>query len=218
MIKNKYKQFGRGTFFIIEAAKNNNFDLVKTLIESECFVNLADDNGSTALHEAVYNNHFEIVKLLIDNGANVNCATTSGLTPLHFASRNGNIEIVKLLLDRGANYNAKSANGFIPVDYAKNIEIQKILNRLTHGVALIDYYDDSRDVIVGNVIEQERNKINKKSHHATPQPIASVQKVEQSLCVNRDEPVSTPADYVDFLIRTAYILPYYANRLHHCQN
>lgn len=77
---------------LLEAVENNNYDLVKLLV----------NNGTNdiLLRIAVDNDNYDIAKLLIENGSNVNKDN-----PLQEAVKNKNIDMVKLLLDNGANVN-----------------------------------------------------------------------------------------------------------------
>jgi ankyrin repeat protein len=103
---------------IIQATKNNDFKMVKLLVESGAKHRFGYDingkNGFQALHIASKNGYLEIAKLLIEQGADLNFTTSykyGGFTPLHIATINKQLEITKLLIEQGADLNIR-ANGY----------------------------------------------------------------------------------------------------------
>ena len=68
---------------IISATKNNDIELVKTLIKSSN-VDYKDKNHKSAIFYAVENSNIEILDLLINNGANVYMKDDIGLTIFYY--------------------------------------------------------------------------------------------------------------------------------------
>jgi uncharacterized protein len=85
------------------------------LLKKGADVNVAQADGSTALHWAAHWNDLETADLLIGAGANLNPQTDLGVTPLYLASEVANGEIVKRLLAAGANPNIAAATGVSPL-------------------------------------------------------------------------------------------------------
>jgi ankyrin repeat protein len=100
---------------LIDAAKNADKDVVRTLLQKKVDVNAAGGDGTTALHWASYRDDLETADLLIRAGAKVNAATDLGVTPLWTASQNGSAAMVARLLAAGANPNAALFAGETPV-------------------------------------------------------------------------------------------------------
>ena len=99
----------KGNTALIEAALNDNYYMVKFLLDNGADVNTLPND--TSLIIACENNDFDKVKSLIEKGANVNYKTRHDKqTPLMFACENGSFEIVKLLIEKGANINVKDGN------------------------------------------------------------------------------------------------------------
>ncbi|XP_074077383.1 KN motif and ankyrin repeat domain-containing protein 4 [Macrotis lagotis] len=79
-------------------------------------VNLADDNGNTALHYSVSHSNFPIVKLLLETGVcDVNHQNKAGytavmITPLASAETDEDMDVVRKLLTQG-NVNIQAAQG-----------------------------------------------------------------------------------------------------------
>jgi uncharacterized protein len=91
---------------LVDAAKNADTAAVRALLQKKIDVNVAEADGTTALHWAAYRDDLESADLLIHAGAKVNAATDLGVTPLWNACQNGSEAMVGRLLAAGANPNA----------------------------------------------------------------------------------------------------------------
>ena len=100
---------------LIEAARNADRQAVRALIQKKADVNLAEGDGTTALHWASYRDDGEIADLLIRAGARVNAANDLGATALWLASQNGSAAMVRRLLQAGADPNLALLVGETPV-------------------------------------------------------------------------------------------------------
>src|SRR5215467_13724903 len=74
---------------IVIAAKDGDFETVRTLIARHVNVNEPARDGSTALLWAVHNSDVRMVRALIAAGANFIAPNRYGVTPLLEASRTG---------------------------------------------------------------------------------------------------------------------------------
>lgn len=92
---------------IADAAMNNDYDSVFSLIDKGVDVNEQQIDGQTALHWAVVANETEVVQKLIEAGADVNAKNRTNATPLMLAAINGAPQIIQLLLDQGADPNER---------------------------------------------------------------------------------------------------------------
>ena len=100
---------------IIEAARSQDAETVRTLIAEGVDVNARQRDGATALHWAAYRDDLDLANVLIEAGADINAANELGATPLWLAAANGSAAMVKRLLDAGANSNAALTIGETPV-------------------------------------------------------------------------------------------------------
>merc|ERR1711963_30651 len=92
-----------------QAAKNNNVDVAKLLLENSADVDSTDNYGETALHDAALWNSVDVAKLLLENSANVDSANNEGATPLHVAARKNSVGVAEILIAHSANLNATTA-------------------------------------------------------------------------------------------------------------
>lgn len=97
------------------AIKNDDADVVRTLIRRNTDVNAPDRDGTLPLQWAIYNENATIVKYLLDADADVEATNREGMTPLALAATTGNEAIVEMLLDAGAGVNIPMINGETPL-------------------------------------------------------------------------------------------------------
>ena len=96
---------------LVEAAKNQDWETVGSLLEKNVDVNGAQPDGTAALAWAAYWDNLETVERLIGAGADLNAANDYGVTPLSLACTNRNPATVQELLRAGADPNAPLWNG-----------------------------------------------------------------------------------------------------------
>ncbi|MCL4361168.1 ankyrin repeat domain-containing protein [Candidatus Dependentiae bacterium] len=100
------------------ATRENNFPLVKFLIDNGANVNVTNKYGHTPLNNAALYGSLETVKYLLDHGADVNLYKET----LHNAilSQKDNFEKTKILIDHGADLKFRSFLVGTPLQIAKN--------------------------------------------------------------------------------------------------
>ncbi|KAI9024269.1 Glycerophosphoryl diester phosphodiesterase family-domain-containing protein [Phycomyces nitens] len=105
---------------VATACKLSNLKLLELLIERGASVDMADEDGETALLIAIRNQFIEGVKALIEQGhASVNHADKiNGWTPLIVAAIEGQDDITEMLLDAGADKSASDLNGWRAYEHA----------------------------------------------------------------------------------------------------
>jgi ankyrin repeat protein len=91
-----------GDIRLIQAAKSGDEAAVTSLLDQKVNVNVAETDGTTALHWAVRQDELEIAGKLIGAGADVHAANRYGVTALYLAAVNGSARMIETLLDAGA--------------------------------------------------------------------------------------------------------------------
>jgi uncharacterized protein len=91
---------------VADAARRGDRATVRAALARKADVNVAQIDGSTALHWAVERDDLEMAELLIRAGARVAARTREGVTPLQLAATNGSAPMIDRLLKAGADPNA----------------------------------------------------------------------------------------------------------------
>lgn len=104
---------------IINAIDHNNYNNLRTVLDSYSFINEPHQNGDTILMYAIQNHSLNSARILLAKGAHVDAVNNSQRTALHYAAALGDVESIKLLLSMGANPKAIDELNMTPIDYAK---------------------------------------------------------------------------------------------------
>jgi ankyrin repeat protein len=96
---------------LVSAAKDGNRALAIGLLNESADVNLAEGDGTTALHWAVRHNDLMLAERLLRSGADATAANRYGVTPLYLAALNGSAQMISRLLDAGADANEVGSQG-----------------------------------------------------------------------------------------------------------
>ncbi|XP_049295992.1 85/88 kDa calcium-independent phospholipase A2 isoform X3 [Anopheles funestus] len=89
-------------------------EVLNSLIERGCDVNLVNFNGQTPLHVMVARDRLECVVALLAHDADIDVVDNSGNTPLHIAVEKKLIPIVQCLVVFGADFNKPNKDGKTP--------------------------------------------------------------------------------------------------------
>ena len=114
------------------AARANNGDAVRCLVESGASVNARDSESISPLQWAAIENAPEAAAALLESGAEVDAKDDYGNTPLHSAARHNSLQAAEVLRKSGAKINAKNHENLTPLDRATRYgaaEMQSFLRR-----------------------------------------------------------------------------------------
>ena len=98
--------------------KNNNIEILKTLLNSGLNINTTNEDKTPLLSKAIMWGSYKTAKFLLENGAQVNLPNRYGKTPLMYAAHFKRVEMVRLLLKYHANIHLKTDDGRTVLDYA----------------------------------------------------------------------------------------------------
>jgi ankyrin repeat protein len=96
---------------LLAAVKQGDVATVQKLLQDGANANVAEADGTTALHWAVQRNDSQSTDLLIRGGGDVNVVNRYGVPPVTMACINGSRAILERLLEAGANPNATLPEG-----------------------------------------------------------------------------------------------------------
>lgn len=115
---------------LVEAVKSGDHTALRALLQKKTDVNIAEADGTTALHWASHRDDLESVQLLLRAGANVNAANDLGATPLWIACETGSATMVKALLQAGADPNLALLLGETPLMVAARSGNAEVVEQL----------------------------------------------------------------------------------------
>ena len=124
------------------ACSDQNYAVVKLLVDWGADVNAEDGSGRRPLHSACSNNALRVAELLLDNGADVDAASDFG-TALCDACTHNSEGMVQLLLGRGAKINLGDSDMNFPLVVACQKGNVMIAQHLINHGADINVVDPS---------------------------------------------------------------------------
>jgi len=96
---------------LADAVQRGDQAAVRSLIVDRANINVAQIDGTTALHWAVRHGDLATADLLIKAGADVKAANRYGLTPIQLAATNGDAAMIEKLLAAGVDPNFANPGG-----------------------------------------------------------------------------------------------------------
>jgi uncharacterized protein len=117
---------------------------LQALLENHADVNVAQADGSTALHWAAYQGDARTAAILLAAGAHSEAATDTGMTPLLLACEAGNAPLVEELLRAGADVEQTLGGGETPLMMAAATGAVPVLELLLARGASVDAREKKR--------------------------------------------------------------------------
>jgi ankyrin repeat protein len=117
-----------------QAAKAQNWNAVRSLIQEGASVNSALADKSTVLAWSVHWNDIQTIANLLQMGADPNLANDFGITPLYLACENRSFPVIDSLLRAGANPNAATwAGETVLMTCARTGNVEGVNTLITYG-------------------------------------------------------------------------------------
>ena len=145
---------GCGKTALIEAAINENIDVMKILVEQyNATVDFTDNFNQTALMWAVVCEHEQCVKYLLEKGAKMNETNQDGFYPAHLVlEESDNSHTFELLHKAGAQLDVTDSDGETCVHYCARYDSKNTLAYLIDAGAKLDIKnhkgETARDIAV----------------------------------------------------------------------
>ena len=116
-----------------------NRQMMEALIQNGVSIDLAGENGKTALHLAAIAGATSSIDVLLDLGARVDLRATSGVTPLHSACMYGRYAATRLLIEKGkAPIDCRTDDGYTPLHLAVQNKQEDLVKYLLDRGAFVD--------------------------------------------------------------------------------
>ena len=96
---------------LLDAVKRGDAAAVRSLLRARTDANVADADGTSALHWAAQRDDLKAVEALLAGGADAKAANRYGVTALSLAATNGNAAMIQRLLAAGAGANTALPGG-----------------------------------------------------------------------------------------------------------
>ena len=140
---------GPGVNALHIAAINQDFDMIRILVEAGASLDVADyyrgdddvRQQRVALHYASAQGHSQATKLLLERGASVDIEDLGGSTPLHMAATTGDMTTIRLLLKAHASLDIKDNSGKTALIVAAQCGHHSVVEILNEAGALLNITD-----------------------------------------------------------------------------
>ena len=129
---------------LIDAAKRQDADTIRRLLDEGADANERQPDGATALHWAAHRGHGEAVEMLLASGADVNAVNRLGASPLFLAAKNGDAATIERLLAAGADPGTALPEGETPVMTAARSGTARGVRMLIAAGANVNVREQSR--------------------------------------------------------------------------
>ena len=116
------------------AAANGHFNLCKMLIEKCKFVvDIADNDGCTALHHSARSGSYELVTYFVHMGSNIHLKTKTGLNCLHIAAENGHLNLCKMIIsNHNFDVNIADNDGYTALHHSARSGSYELITYFVH--------------------------------------------------------------------------------------
>jgi ankyrin repeat protein len=119
---------------LVDAVRHRDAAAVRALLKQPGIANVADADGTTALHAATDVDDLVLADLLIKAGAKVNVKNRYGVPPMYSAAVNGSARMIDLLLTAGADVESPLAEGETALmTAARTGRVEAVQMLLKHG-------------------------------------------------------------------------------------
>jgi len=116
---------------LFNAASSGNNQIIARLLSQGININIANNEGETALHMAAAHGHYSTVIYLINHKAYLNARTIKNWLPLHHATRFRHANIANYLKQQGSSPYARTSDGLSAIDMAKSLNDKRLIHILT---------------------------------------------------------------------------------------
>jgi hypothetical protein len=114
-----------------DAARKDNVEIVRLLLQNGAEVNARSIDGNTPLHFAAFQGHVDILHLLVENGVDLEAQSINGWRVLHNATLYGHLPFIQELISRyHVDINARMNRGETALWWARMYHHTEIITFL----------------------------------------------------------------------------------------
>jgi ankyrin repeat protein len=128
-------RYYNGTTALHLAVSDQNFEIVKILLNAGAHLDITNCRGSTPLMNAVRGGNIDILDYLLKRNPDLNISDIYGNSVLHIAIMEYDIKCINILLSYGPDTSLKNNEGYTPLDLAKNKNYKA-------GIAVLEEYEE----------------------------------------------------------------------------
>lgn len=165
----------------LEAAFDNELDVLLKLLEQGVEPECADEHGTTLLSEACAGNAKEVVEMLLGEACDPNSIGRYHRSPLWRAAYAGNDELIRVLLRSGGDPRECDEQGARPIDVASNAMSREYL--LTWDPASTDRIKEDKRKAAKNAEKEEKAKFQRQKQELSD----SLEESERKMQISRSE-------------------------------
>lgn len=165
----------------MEAAFDNELDVLLKLFDQGVEPECADEHGTTLLSEACAGNAKEVVEMLLGEACDPNAIGRYHRSPLWRAAYAGNEELIRMLLRSGGDPRECDEQGARPIDVASNAASREYL--LTWDPASTDRIKEDKRKAAKNAEKEEKAKFQRQKQELSD----SLEESERKRQISRSE-------------------------------
>lgn len=165
----------------LEAAFDNELDLLLKLFDQGVEPECADEHGTTLLSEACAGNAKEVVEMLLGEACDPNAIGRYHRSPLWRAAYAGNHELIRMLLRSGGDPRECDEQGARPIDVASNAKSREFL--VTWDPSSTDRIKEDKRKAAKNAEKEEKAKFQRQQQELSD----SLEEAERKRQVSRSE-------------------------------
>lgn len=165
----------------MEAAFDNELDVLLKLFDQGVEPECADEHGTTLLSEACAGNAKEVVEMLLGEACDPNAIGRYHRSPLWRAAYAGNEELIRMLLRSGGDPRECDEQGARPIDVASNAASREYL--LTWDPASTDRIKEDKRKAAKNAEKEEKAKFQRQKQELSE----SLEESERKKQISRSE-------------------------------
>ncbi|GBM77469.1 Ankyrin-2 [Araneus ventricosus] len=128
-----------GQTLLHHAAVSGSLEIVKSLVDKGCTMNVKDSTDAKPIHIAAKDGHQDIVEYFLNEGIDIDDRGESGWSLMHYAAAGNQTEMCRFLLKKGQNVNIVDEHESTPHHVAAQMGNAGVLDTMLHYGAYYDF-------------------------------------------------------------------------------